>query len=123
MPLKVANALHLRVLRGEMNVGDITRMIARLLGFRLGLHRPPVGGSVTMVSCLASPVMDTSRPRSVIGKMRVSRKRAVSDNLAGSPGRPIRQAFLAGPRHTAERQRCQAHFRAFVEVLICTRTA
>ena len=36
MPFEVANALHRRVLRGELNVGDGTRMIARL-----DLHQPP----------------------------------------------------------------------------------
>ena len=42
MPVEVANALHRRVLRGELNVGDSIRMIARLLGSRLELHQPPV---------------------------------------------------------------------------------
>ena len=32
MPFEVANALHRRVLRGELNVGDSSRMITRLLG-------------------------------------------------------------------------------------------
>ena len=41
MPFEVANALHRRTLRGELNVGDSTRMIARLLGSRLELHNPP----------------------------------------------------------------------------------
>ena len=41
MPLEVANALHRRVLRGELNVGDSTRMIARLLESSLELHQPP----------------------------------------------------------------------------------
>ena len=41
MPFKVANALHRRVLRGELSVGDNTRMIARLLESRLELHQPP----------------------------------------------------------------------------------
>ena len=41
MPFEVANALHRRVLRGELNVGDSTRMIARLLESRLELHHPP----------------------------------------------------------------------------------
>ena len=41
MPFEVANALHRRVLRGELNVGDSTRMIARLLESRLELHQPP----------------------------------------------------------------------------------
>ena len=40
MPFEVANALHWRVLRGERNVGDSTRMIARLLESRLELHQP-----------------------------------------------------------------------------------
>ena len=41
MPFEVANALHRRVLRGELNVGDSIRMIARLLASRLELHQPP----------------------------------------------------------------------------------
>ena len=41
MPFEVANALHRRVLRGELNVVDSTRMIARLLESRLELHQPP----------------------------------------------------------------------------------
>ena len=41
MPFEVANALHRRVLRGELNVGDSTRMISRLLESRLELHQPP----------------------------------------------------------------------------------
>ena len=41
MPFEVANALHRRVLRGELNVADSTRMIARLLESRLELHQPP----------------------------------------------------------------------------------
>ena len=41
MPFEVANALHRRVLRGELNVGDSTRMIARLLASRLELHHSP----------------------------------------------------------------------------------
>ena len=41
MPFEVANALHRRVLRGELNVGDSTRMIQRLLESRLELHHPP----------------------------------------------------------------------------------
>ena len=41
MPFEVANALHRRVLRGELNVGDSTRMIARLLESSLELHQPP----------------------------------------------------------------------------------
>ena len=41
MPFEVANVLHRRVLRGELNVSDSTRMIARLLESRLELHHPP----------------------------------------------------------------------------------
>ena len=41
MPFEVANALHRRVLRGELNIGDSTRMIARLLESRLELHQLP----------------------------------------------------------------------------------
>ena len=41
MPFEVANALHRRVLRGELNVGDSVRMIASLLASRLELHQPP----------------------------------------------------------------------------------
>ena len=41
MPFEVANALHQRVLRGELSVGDSTRMIARLLGSSLELHQTP----------------------------------------------------------------------------------
>ena len=41
MPFEVANALHRRVVRGELSVGDSARMIARLLGSRLELHQPP----------------------------------------------------------------------------------
>ena len=41
MPFEVANALHRRVLRGELTVGDSIRMIARLLESRLELHQPP----------------------------------------------------------------------------------
>ena len=41
MPFEVANALHRRVLRGELNAGDSTRLIARLLESRLELHQPP----------------------------------------------------------------------------------
>ena len=41
LAFEVANALHRRVLRGELNVGDSTRMIARLLGSRLEFHQPP----------------------------------------------------------------------------------
>ena len=43
MPFEVANALHRRVLRDELNIGDSIRMIARLLvlASRLELHQPP----------------------------------------------------------------------------------
>ena len=41
MPFEVANALHRRVLRWELNIADSTRMIARLLESRLELHQPP----------------------------------------------------------------------------------
>ena len=41
MPFEVANALHRRVLRGELNVGDSTRMIAQLLESQFQLHQPP----------------------------------------------------------------------------------
>ena len=41
MPFEVANALHRRVLRGELNVGDSTRMISRPLESGLELHQPP----------------------------------------------------------------------------------
>ena len=41
MPFEVANVLHRRVLRGELNVGDSTRMIERLLESRLELQQPP----------------------------------------------------------------------------------
>ena len=41
MPFEVANALHRRVLRGELNIGDSTRMIARLFESRLELRQPP----------------------------------------------------------------------------------
>ena len=41
MPFEIANALHRRVLRGELNVGDGIRMMARLLASRLELHQPP----------------------------------------------------------------------------------
>ena len=39
MPFEVANALHRRVLRGELSVEDNARMIAQLLGSRLELHQ------------------------------------------------------------------------------------
>ena len=41
MRFEVANALHRRVLRGELSIGDSTGMIARQLESRLELHRPP----------------------------------------------------------------------------------
>ena len=41
MPFEVANALHRRVLRGELNVVDSIRMMARLLESKLELHQPP----------------------------------------------------------------------------------
>ena len=39
MPFEVANALHRRVVRGELSVKDSTRMISRLLESRLELHQ------------------------------------------------------------------------------------
>ena len=41
LPFEVANALYRRVLRGELDVGASTRMIARLLESQLELHQPP----------------------------------------------------------------------------------
>ena len=41
MPFEVANALHRRVLHGELSVADSARMIARLLESSLELHQPP----------------------------------------------------------------------------------
>ena len=41
MPFEVANALHRRVLRGEIGIDDSTRMIAWLLESSLELHQPP----------------------------------------------------------------------------------
>ena len=41
LPFEVTNALHRRVLRGELDVGASTRMIARLLESQLDLHQPP----------------------------------------------------------------------------------
>ena len=41
MPFEVTNALHRRVMRGELSVGESSRMIARLLESRLELHQPP----------------------------------------------------------------------------------
>ena len=40
MPFEVANALHRRMLRGELSVENSVRMIARLLQSRLELHQP-----------------------------------------------------------------------------------
>ena len=41
LPFEVANALHRRVVRGDLSVGESSRMIARLLGSRLELHQTP----------------------------------------------------------------------------------
>ena len=41
LTFEVANALHRRVLRGELNVGHSVRMITRLLESQLELHQPP----------------------------------------------------------------------------------
>ena len=41
MPFEVANALHRRVVRGELSVSESARMIARLIGSRLELHQTP----------------------------------------------------------------------------------
>ena len=41
MPFEVANAIHRRVLRGELSVGDSARMITWLLASRLEFHQPP----------------------------------------------------------------------------------
>ncbi len=41
MPFEVANALHRRVLHGELSLRDSTRMIGQLFESRLELHRPP----------------------------------------------------------------------------------
>ena len=41
LPFEVANAIHRRVVRGELNVADSIRMMARLLASRLELHEPP----------------------------------------------------------------------------------
>lgn len=41
LAFEVANALHRRVLRGELSVDESTRMIARLLESRLEFHQPP----------------------------------------------------------------------------------
>ncbi|MDE2989905.1 MAG: type II toxin-antitoxin system VapC family toxin [Chloroflexota bacterium] len=39
LPLEVANALHRRVIRNQLNVGDAARMILQLLSSRLELHQ------------------------------------------------------------------------------------
>ena len=39
LPFEVANALHRIVVRGQLSVGDSTRMIAQLLSSRLELHQ------------------------------------------------------------------------------------
>lgn len=39
LPFEVANALHRRVVRGELTVGDSARLITRLLESRLELHQ------------------------------------------------------------------------------------
>ncbi len=41
MPFEVANALHRRVTRGQLSVGNSARMMTRLLGSRLELHQSP----------------------------------------------------------------------------------
>ena len=41
MPFEVANVLHRRVLRGDLNAGDSLRMMALLLESSLELHQPP----------------------------------------------------------------------------------
>ena len=41
LPFEVANALHRRVLRGELSVDNSVRMMARLLQSQLELHQPP----------------------------------------------------------------------------------
>ena len=41
MPFEVANALHRRVIRGELNVDTSSRLIARLLESHIELHQPP----------------------------------------------------------------------------------
>ena len=51
MPFEVANALDRRVLRGELNVGDSTRMIARLLESRLELRQTPSLDSLVKSLC------------------------------------------------------------------------
>ena len=69
MPFEVANALHRRVVRGELSVGDSVRMIARLLGSRLELHQTPtlhaqgagVGKPTPPVSSLRRPLSGPGR--------------------------------------------------------------
>ena len=39
LPFEVANALHRKVFRGQLSVGDSTRMIAQLTGSRIELHQ------------------------------------------------------------------------------------
>ena len=39
LPFEVANALHRKVCRGELSLGDTARMIPRLLGSQLELHQ------------------------------------------------------------------------------------
>ena len=39
LPFEVANALHRKVLRGQLSVGDSARMILQLRGSRLELHQ------------------------------------------------------------------------------------
>ena len=39
LPFEVANALHRKVLRGQLSVGDSVRMILQLRGSRLELHQ------------------------------------------------------------------------------------
>ena len=41
MPFEVANALHQRVLRGELDINDSALMLTQLLDSRLELHHPP----------------------------------------------------------------------------------
>ena len=54
MPFEVANALHRRVVRGELSVGNSARMMTRLLGSRLELHQSP--GSPRQGSGIGEPV-------------------------------------------------------------------
>ena len=39
LPFEIANALHRKVVRGQLSVGDSARMILQLLGSRLELHQ------------------------------------------------------------------------------------